>query len=398
MTSPDADSTAPIQYPIRTIFQKSYPEYMDTHPISTQQQKAANCIINCKTGGLGFHVALCEECGHLEIHASSCNNRHCPNCQAPQEQKWIQARNSELIEGIAYYHLVFTVPCELNGLILSNQKLLYDLFFQCASDTILTLCKDPQHMGATPGIVSVLHTWGQQLNFHPHIHTMISGGGLTDAGQFKETRHKGFIIPVGAAGKMFRGKYMEALKKLWKKKKLSFSSQCQELRNRYQWQEFVDSMYAKDWLPFVKETFNGNGNALEYLARYAFRTAISNSRIVAVDDETVTFRYRDYADDGKTKLKIIPGTQFIDLFLTHVLPRGFNRVRSSGFLTNCLKTKKLKLIHKLRGTTYHGNPVKGLSMAELMFLLYNRDICSCSVCKGKLLHLPRGTPLPVTRA
>ena len=163
------DEQASGFYPIRDIFQRFYPSYLDLHSVSDVQHRTANCIVNCKTGGFGYNVSYCEECGHLKIHACACNNRSCPNCQTSLEKKWVMARNSELIEGVAYYHLIFTVPHELNDLMFQNQKLLYDLLFKCASDTILTLCRDPAYMGATPGIISVLHTWGQQLNLHPHL-------------------------------------------------------------------------------------------------------------------------------------------------------------------------------------------------------------------------------------
>lgn len=380
-------------YHIRDIFQQFYPDYLDLHSVTDVQHKTANCIANCKTGAFGYNASYCEECGHLNIHACACNNRSCPNCQATLEKKWVMARNSELIEGVAYYHLIFTVPSELHKLMYTNQKLLYDLLFKCASDTILTLCKDSNYMGATPGIISVLHSWGQQLNLHPHLHTMVSGGGLSQTNQFLETKHKGFIIPVEAVGKMFRGKYMATLKQYWNSGKLLFNGECAELKNRFSWKQFVNQMYEKQWLPFIKETFNGNGNAIEYLARYAYRTAISNSRITAIEEETVSFRYTDYADQNKKKVKTILGTEFIRLFLQHILPKGFNRVRFSGFLTNCQKTKKLKLIHRLRNTIYKENPVKVLSTADLMMLLFQRDLCHCSKCQGNLIHFPRGVPL-----
>lgn len=385
--------TGDSSYPIRDAFQKFLPEYLDSHSPTSQQLRAANCIANCKTGGLGYNVSYCEECGHVEIHASSCNNRHCPCCQSPTEQKWIMERNSELIEGIAYYHAIFTVPYELNSLIYENQELLYGLMFRCATDTLLTLCRDKRYLGATPGIVSVLHTQGQRLNFHPHIHTMLSGGGLTPSGQFVEAAHKGYLLPKEAMGKLFRGKFLEALKKYHDQKKLQFRRGCLSLRNRYEWREFIDLLYHKNWIPHIKETFNGFGNAVTYLARYVFRSAISNSRIDSVDDSGVTFHYKDYADDGKTKSMHMDGTEFLDAFLTHVLPKGFCRVRFSGYLCNCQKAKKLKLIHKLRNTIYNGNPVKGKTVAELMLLLYGRDICTCPVCHGKKIHLPRGVSL-----
>lgn len=379
-------------YPIRDAFQTFYHEYAASHFVSTEQSKAARCICECKTGSLGYNISFCEKCGHVEIHACSCNNRNCPNCQSPQEQKWILARNSELIEKCAYYHSIFTVPHELNDLIFENQKLLYNLMFSCASDTLLTLCRDKKHMGATPGIILVLHTWGQKLNFHPHLHCCLSGGGLTESSQFTESRHKGFLLPVEAIGKMFRGKFMEKLKSYHEKGLLEFTGKCAKLRNQYCWKEFVDSLYSKAWLPFIKETFNGNGNAITYLARYAYRTAISNSRITAVTDDSVSFKYKDYADDHASKTKTVSGSEFIRLFLQHILPKGFSRVRFCGFLSNCCKTKKLKLIHKLRGTVFIPNPVKGKSMAELLMLLYHKDICTCPECKGHVIQYPRGKP------
>ena len=200
------------KYPIRSAFQTFYADYAKTHFVSEHQAKAAVCISSCKTGSLGYSIEECPDCGFKRIHYSSCNNRNCPSCQAPLEQKWILERNSELIAGAAYYHVVFTLPHELNPLILKNQKLLYRLLFSAASDTLITLCADSKYMGALPAIVSVLHTWGQQLNFHPHLHVMLSGGGLTRDGKLIQTRHKGFIIPVKVIGKLFRGKFMDKLK------------------------------------------------------------------------------------------------------------------------------------------------------------------------------------------
>lgn len=194
-------------------------------------------------------------------------------------------------------------------------------------------------------------------------------------------------------GKLYRGKFLEALKKYHKQNKLRFHGDCLYLRNSYEWQELIDRLYNKDWIPHIKETFHGFGNAVTYLARYVFRSAISNSRIDSVDGSSVTFPYKDYADGGKTKSMHMGGTEFIDAFLMHVLPKGFCRVRFSGYLCNCQKTKKLKLIHKLRNTIYNGNPVKGKTVAELMLLLYGRDICTCPVCHGKKIHLPRGVSL-----
>lgn len=379
-------------YPIRTAFRRFLPDYLKKHIVSSQQYKAASCIQKCKTGELGYSASYCPECGHLEFHARSCNNRDCPCCQAPLEKKWVMERNAELISGIAYYHVIFTVPYQLNDLILQNQKVLYGLLFSAASESLVTLCRDKKYMGATPGVVSVLHTWGQQLNFHPHLHTMVSGGGLDPSGRFTETRHKGFILPVQVLGKMFRGKYLSRLKQLYEKGRLSLEGSCRHLSEPSDWKTWIDRLYSITWCPFVKETFNGNGNALEYLARYAYRTAISNSRIETVTDTEVSFRYTDYADQNAKKVKTVSGEEFIRLFLTHVLPQGFHRVRFSGFLANYCKTKSLKHINCLRGLVYNGNPTKGMRTAELMMLLYHIDICRCPVCQHTMISSMRMKP------
>ena len=380
-------------YPIREAFRRFYPAFLAEHPgLSMEKRKVAESISKCKTGELGYNVSICENCGHPVIHAVSCNNRSCPCCQAALTKKWELERNTELIDGIAYYHVVFTVPHELNPLIRANQDTLLSLLFTSVKETLLDLCADPKFMGAKPGIISVLHTWGQKLSFHPHIHTCISGGGITPAGKFVETSHKGFFLPVKAVASGFRGRYLTGLKKLYDKGLLNLSCRS-ELQNPDEWKVFINSLFEKPWLPFVKETFNGKGNAIRYLARYSYRTAIANSRIISVDDEMVTFRYKDYADGSRQKIMTVKGTDFIGMMLQHVLPSGFHRVRFSGYLNNAKKTKNLKLIHSLRNTVYFGNPYRTMKTAELIMSLYGKDICSCPECSGKLIQYPRGTPL-----
>lgn len=380
------------KYPVRDAFARFYPEFLKLHPgLPEEKRKTAASIMRCKTGDLGYNVSYCEDCGFPMIHAVSCNNRSCPCCQAPLEKKWELERNTELIRGIAYYHVVFTIPHELNALIKANLKILLDLQFKCVQETLLTLCADPKFLGAKPGIISVLHTWGQKLSFHPHIHVCVSGGGITPAGKFTETKHKGFFLPKAVIASMFRGKYLHALKRLYGEGMLDLSH-TPELEQPSGFQTFIDHLFQKEWLPFVKETFNGRGNAIRYLARYSFRTAIANSRITEITDTHVSFRYKDYADDGKEKQLTVKGCDFIGMFLQHILPKGFNRVRFSGYLTNCRKTKNLKLIHRLRNTIYAGNPYRGMKVVDLMTALYGRDICSCPECSGRMIRLPRGMP------
>lgn len=387
MTSPNASS-----YPIREAFQRFYPAYKSRHPVTEEQNKTAMCITNCKTGELGYNISICEECGTPLIHAVSCNNRSCPCCQAALVKKWEAERNTELIKGIAYYHVVFTVPHELNLLIYANMSVLLGLLFQSVHDTLLKLCADRKFMGAKPGIMSVLHTWGQKLTFHPHIHVCVSGGGITPSGTFVEKSHRSFFLPERVIAVRFRGHFLCVLKKLYESGSLDLTM-TPELADPVIWQQFIDVLFNKRWLPFVKETFNGKGNAVRYLARYSYRTAIANSRIMSVDDESVTFRYKDYADKCAEKKLTVSGETFIGLFLQHILPSRFHRVRFAGYLTNSQKTKNLKLIHTLRNTVYPGNPFRSMHTAELIREFYGFDICSCRKCSGHMLQLPRGLPI-----
>ena len=379
-------------YPIREVFRMFYPAYLNEHPdLPVHIQKTARSIMRCKTGELGYNVSYCEECGYPRINSVSCNNRNCPCCQVPLTEKWERERTSELIPGISYFHVVFTVPEELNNLILSNEKLLLDHFFKCVNDTLLSLCADPRFMGAVPALFCVLHTWGQKLNFHPHIHTCISGGGITPSGTFRETSHKNFFIPAPVLTASFRGRFLTGLKALYDSGMLMFTY-CPEIELSHDWKAYIDKLFKKSWIPFVKETFNGKGNAVKYLARYSFRTAISNSRIISYDNETVTFSYKDYSDNNRQKELTVKGTDFIRMFLQHVLPVHFNRVRSSGLLANCRKKKSLLLVHKLRNTVYPGNPYSAMNTSQLIKALYGKDICLCSECGGRMRFFPRGQP------
>ena len=371
-------------YPLRKAFMIFYESYSQNHDVPEVQQKAAECISRCKTGELGYTVSFCPECGYKKMRPRSCNNRNCSCCQAPQEQKWIMERNSELIYGTAYYHVVFTVPDKLNDLFRTNQKSMYDLLFSAASDTLIALCRDKKYMGATPGIVLVLHTWGQRLNFHPHLHVMLTGGGLTESGQFIQTRHKGFIIPKEVLGRVFRGKFLSGLKSFRESDAIAFEGRSRQLMNPVRWKTFLDDLYSNPWIPFIKETFNGNGNAIRYLARYSYRTAISNSRIIDVTDSSVTISYTDYADGNAKKLLRFKGEDFIGNFLMHIPPKGFHRVRFSGFLSNCVKSKSLSHIGRLMRTPYQGSPTKGKKMSELLMMIYGTDVCRCPNCRREL--------------
>ncbi|MDW2796419.1 transposase zinc-binding domain-containing protein, partial [Clostridium boliviensis] len=226
---------------IQEIFQSSYSEYCGIYNPTEVQNKAALSILNCKSGKLGCNISICEDCGHSDIHNNSCRNRNCPCCQSILKELWIDARKTEVIDSL-YFHVVFTLPAELNPLIYCNQSLLYSLMHKCASETLLELSADKKYLGATPGIIQVLHTWGQKLNFHPHIHCIITGAGLTKTKQLRKSQKK-FFIPVRVLGKMFRGKFLNQLQLLYEKHRLHFPNQCPKLKNSYEWNEFTSSLY-----------------------------------------------------------------------------------------------------------------------------------------------------------
>ena len=373
---------------IQQIFLNSYEDFYssDSH-ISGVQEKAARAILNCKSGTLGCNISQCTDCGHMEFHNNSCRNRNCPNCQAILKEIWIDKRRAEVIDS-PYFHVVFTVPHELNPLIYGNQELLYSLLHRCSSETLLELSRDKKYLGATPGIIQVLHTWGQTLNFHPHIHCIVSGGGLSDDHKLRKCGEK-FFIPVHVMAKMFRGKFLAYLQKYYAAEKLAFSSSCTELQNSYSWNEFRDSLYKKDWCPYIKETFNGFGNAIEYLGRYTHRIAITNTRIQSVTESQVTFSARDYRS-GETKAITLENVEFIRRFLMHVLPSGFQKIRYYGFLNNRTKTKNLKIIFRLQGYQKFKQRYVGLSTAELLKAVWNYDIHVCPACGcSSMTHLGR---------
>lgn len=362
---------------IQELFLASYNEYCNHYNPSLVQHKAALSIMNCKSGKLGCNLSICEDCGHVELHNNSCRNRNCPCCQAVLKELWIDARKAEVIDS-PYFHVVFTLPAELNPLIYASQALLYSLMHKCASETLLELSADHKYLGATPGIIQVLHTWGQELNFHPHIHCIITGAGLTKTKQLRKSRNK-FYIPVKVLGKKFRGKFLDQLQSLYEKNKLHFSSHCSNFRNSYEWSEFRNSLYQKTWIPYIKETFNGFGNAIDYLGRYTHRIAISNSRIRSLSKTHVTFSAKDYKTGEQKEVTLSP-VEFIRRFLMHVLPSGFQKIRYYGFLNNRSKKTNLELIVKITGKELFQSKFISMSHEELLLSLWNIDVHLCTEC------------------
>lgn len=367
-------------YPMREIFQMFYLTYRDHHTVTPEQESAAQCIMRCKTGSLGFSESVCPECGHREIHYASCGHRNCPNCQGTKPAEWVEARSAELIEGLPYFHVIMTVPHELNPLFLTNPKAMYKLLMQSASDAVRNVASRKEYLGCAPGTVSVLHTWGQKLDLHPHVHMLVAGGGLRNPAEFCRTRDDHFFCPEGKVAGAFRQFFLEGLKSLRSSDTLVYTGSAGHLRNHYAFEELLTKLYQDHWNVFVKETFNGNGNAIEYLSRYAYRTAISNSRIISVEAEGVTMTYKDYSDDGKIKTMLLDGEEFIRRFLLHVLPKGFSRIRYCGYLANSRRKKNLQLIRRLTRTRERKNRLAGMRVRERIKALFHIDICKCPKC------------------
>jgi Putative transposase. len=315
--------------------------------LSPAQAKAFNMIRSCRTEKLGSHADVCTECGSVNVSYNSCRNRHCPKCQHAVQEQWVEAQMAKLLP-VGYFHLVFTIPQELNTLVLQNQTFLYSLLIRSAGHTLTELAKDPEHLGATIGVTSVLHTWGQNLSFHPHLHCIIPGGGLSNDGlRFVRSRKK-FFIPVKEISKKFRGKFLYLLKQAYKEGKLEFFNEAKNLAFKYNFQELIDSLYCLKWVVFCRKPFKSPGHVVRYLGRYTHRVAISNSRIISFDGQTVSFFWKDYKDKGKTKVMTLEAAEFSRRFLLHVLPDGFVKIRHYGLL--CSRNIRTKLVRCLRLT------------------------------------------------
>ena len=345
---------------------------------SDAQKKAALAIRDCKSGSLGVNISQCPDCGYTEFHNNSCRNRSCPNCQAVNQEIWVDKRRAEVID-TPYFHVVFTLPHELNSLIYCNQKLLYGLLHRCCARTLLELSADKKYLGATPGIIQVLHTWNQEMLYHVHMHCIISGGGLTPDRRIRKSKDH-FFIPVMVLRDKFKGCCLAALDSLYQSGELVFSSSCEKLRNSYEWSAFRNALYEKDWCPYIKETFNGFGNAIEYLGRYTHKIAISNSRILSVDNQQVSFSARGKKPGEPPRTITLENTEFIRRYLMHVLPSGFQKIRYYGFLNNRGKGKNLKLIFTLQGHQRFRARYAHLSIAELIKAVWKVDIRICPEC------------------
>ena len=355
-----------------------------THP---HVLKVCHQLMQCRTPQNGYHLYRCAnaECAALKYQYHSCHNRHCPQCGAFQKDAWMEARRLELLP-ITYYHVVFTLPHQLHSLILGNRKELLGLLFDAASQTLLTFAHDPQYLGATPGIVAVLHSWGQQLSFHPHLHCIVSGGGIQqqqDALQWVQATKNDwrFLFPVKALNKVFRAKYLTGIKRLAAQGRLAVPPNLGL-------QPLIDDLFQTNWVVYAKAPFGGPEQVIEYLGRYTHKVAISNHRLQHIDtlQHTVTFRYKDYAQNGAQKTMTLPIDEFARRFTQHILPAYFTKIRSYGYLANRYRSTRINTIITAMQLPAHPAPVKIPWQLRLM-AQYGIHPLQCPVCRQHTLKL-----------
>jgi len=340
-----------------------------------------HAIEACRTAYLGGHVERCDRCGFEKIAYNSCRNRHCPKCQALAKAEWLEKRKAELLP-VDYFHLVFTLPHALNALALCNKKVIFDALFKVASQTLEEFAADPKHgLDGRTGFTAILHTWDQKLLDHFHLHCLVAGGALSCDGERFIHAKKGYLFPVRAVSKVFRGKFIDSLKKMFANGELIFPGKIAYLGTSKGFSDLISQLWQKDWVVYSKAPFNGPEKVLDYLSRYTHRVAIANHRIVKLEDGLVTFRYRDRADGDKCKRMTIAAEEFIRRFLLHVLPESFMRIRHYGFLANRCKKRDLPRCRELLGLCPDPSDVPPETMQERMLRLTGVDLTECPRCK-----------------
>ena len=368
---------------LQDIFRLHGAEYRESHTLSLAQMTAMKAILSCRTAALGAHVDRCDECGYEQISYNSCRNRHCPKCQTFAKEQWIGKQQINLLN-TRYFHVVFTVPEDLHPIFYQNRRQMYGLLFKAASETLAELCADPKYLGATPGVTAVLHTWGQSLHYHPHLHCIVTGGGLVNENRWVHSRKK-FFLPVKVLSRKFRGKFLHFLKR----ERLSFYGQASHLEEPFHFAKLVDTLYKKDWVVYCKKPFGNVEKVIAYLGRYTHRVAISNNRILSLDNGWVSFRWRDYKDSNRMKVMSLSATEFIRRFFMHVLPSGFRKIRHYGLFASRDKVKRLTICRRLTHTRL--KVPTSTSVLQKLDALLGKDWNLCPSCG--IGHLCRDPPI-----
>ncbi len=360
------------QHEVADVLNAHWPFVQQSERFNTWQLRTLNAIGRCRTASLGAHVDGCTDCGYLRLSYNSCRNRHCPKCQGQQRERWIQAREQELLP-VPYFHVVFTIPGALNQLCLHQGKAVYNILFQSAWSVLDSFGRDPKWLGARTGMIAILHTWGQTISLHPHLHCIVPGGGLTPQYKWKTAKSQGkYLFPVKAMSKVFRARFIAALK---------------EVLPAEETQGLVNELYKKEWVVYAKRPFNGPMSVIEYLGRYTHKIAISNHRLKNISEGKVTFSYKDYRQSAAPREMTLDGQEFIRRFSMHILPKGFVRIRHFGILSTSTKSKNAVQIKEQL-------PEITVISTRPMPDAYNPKKCPC--CKKQtmtaILHFTRRGP------
>jgi hypothetical protein len=333
---------------VADIFRRYGAAYRESYGASlcTAQRRVMSAIELCRTAALGGHVERCDRCDHQRICYNSCRDRHCPKCQSLARAQWLEDRRSELLD-TQYFHVVFTVPRPIAALALQNKESVYNILFRAAAEALRTIAADPKHLGAQIGFFAVLHTWGQALSHHPHLHCVVPGGGISPDGTRWVSCQPNFFLPVSVLARLFRRLFLEHLQQAFDAGDLKFFSSLDPLRMRDAFLRYLAPIRKKDWVVYAKQPFAGPEEVLKYVARYTHRIAITNNRLLDTNDGKVQFRWKDYRDGNRQKTMTLGADEFIRRFLLHVLPNGFRRIRYFGFLANRYRAEKLALCQQL---------------------------------------------------
>ena len=369
---------------IQEIIKKYGEEYKEKHKMLPYIEKTMKAIEKCRTAELGYHEDVCDECGYTKISYNSCRNRHCPKCQSIAREKWIYNRERELLN-VKYFHVVMTIPSELYLIAKQNERKVYKILFKAAAETMEELAWDKKYLGAQIGFMEILHTWGQTLVYHPHIHAIVPAGGIDKKLEKWKNSKKKFFIPVKVLSRKFRGKILNYLKE----EELEFYGENKYLEIQENFDDLMDRMYKKEWVSYCKKPFEDAKRVIKYLGRYTHRVAISNNRIVKEENGEITFKYKDYKDNQKKKEMTLKAEEFIRRFLLHILPSGFMKIRYYGFLGNRNKKTKLAKCKEFTKTANLENIE--LNTLEILKKTLGVDFNLCPIChKGHMLSPDSG--------
>ena len=379
------------------IFRQYGPAYRQAHPMPPYQQRLMHAIETCRTAELGSVVEWCDHCQYTHTYFRSCRNRHCPKCQGLARAKWLEQRKAELLP-TAYFHVVFTLPQSVAAIAFYNRKLVYDILFHATAETLLTLAADPQRLGVATGFFAVLHSWGQTLHFHPHLHCVVPAGGLSADHQRWICGSRKFLFPVKVLSQLFRRLFLERLEQAYAAGKLRCCGDLAPLADPAAFARYLAPLQDRKWVVYAKAPFGGPQQVLHYLGRYTHRVAIANRRLRTLENHQVSFEWKDYRDSNQSKLMTLPADEFIRRFLQHAVPPGFQRIRYYGFLANCHRSAKLALCRQLLATAAILLLPQFVDCRDFLSVLTRVDLRLCPQCGRGILSrvtFPPHTPIPL---